>query len=469
MSTPIELWKNWEGRIVDGKFTLRQWLGGSDHSAVFLTERGGRQAQKAAIKLISAGNPDAGAQLSGWGDAAKLSHPHLIRLFECGRGQIDDTRVLYVVMEHAEENLAEILPVRALSAGEASEMLRPAAEALASLHRSGFVNSRIRPSNIMAVHDQLKISTDAVCRTGERRAARPRSAYDAPEMATSGPSPAADIWSLGATLVAVMTQKEPNAKNIVRENMVRENIVRENMARENVAREPAAVPETIPQPIRDIARQCLQIDPKQRSTASDILARLQPKAARTQAPPAAAPAGNKVLEARPLQEPPKLWIVASVAVVAILLIAWVGSKFVSHQPSVPAAETNSASPANVPAMQSPAPAPFSEKEKPAPTGVVRGSVRQQVTPDVSRNAQNTIQGRLKVVVEVSVDASGNVSGAKFVSPGPSVYFANRALAAARGWKFNPPQVNGQAAASVWVLHFQFRRTSIEVSPAEKNP
>lgn len=448
MSTPIELWRNWEGRVVEGKFTLRKWLGGSDHSAVFLTERGGRKAEKAAIKLISAGNPDAGAQLSGWGDAAKLSHPHLIRLFESGRGQIDDTRLLYVVMEHAEENLAEILPLRALSAGEASEMLRPAAEALASLHRSGFVNSRIRPSNIMAVHDQLKISADAVCRTGERRAARPRSAYDAPEMATTGPSPAADIWSLGATLVAVLTQKEPNAKN--------------------VAPEAVAVPETIPQPIREIARQCLQIDPKQRCTASDILARLQPKAARTQAPPAPAPAGNKLVEARPSQERPKLWIVASMVVVAILLIGWVGSKFMSHRPSVPA-ETNSASPANVPATQSPAPAPFSEKEKPAQKGIVPGSVRQQVTPDVSRNAQNTIEGRLRVVVEVSVNASGNVSEAKFVSPGPSVYFANRALAAARGWKFNPPQVNGQAAASVWVLRFQFRRTSIEVSPAETNP
>ncbi len=67
-----------------------------------------------------------------------------------------------------------------------------------------------------------------------------------------------------------MTQKEPNATNI---------------AWENISREAVAVPETIPQPIRDIARQCLQIDPKQRCTASDILARLQPRAARTQALP----------------------------------------------------------------------------------------------------------------------------------------------------------------------------------------
>ena len=448
MSTPIELWKNWEGRVVDGKFTLRQWLGGSDHSAVFLTERGGRQAQKVAIKLISAGNPDAGAQLSDWGEAARLSHPHLIRLFECGRGQIDDTRVLYVVMEYAEENLAEILPLRPLAADEASAMLQPSADALAYLHKSGLAHSRVRPSNIMAVQDQLKVSADAVCRAGERRAARARSAYDAPEMATAGPSPAGDIWSLGATLVAVMTQKEPNA---------------------NVAREPLAVPEAIPQPLRGIARQCLQIDAKQRGTASDILARLQPKAARTQAVPAPSPARNKVVETRPSHESRKLWIVVPVVIIAILLIAWVGSKFMSRQPPVPAADINSARPANVPATQSAAPAPFSGKEKPAQKESVRGSVLKQVTPDVSRNAQNTIEGRLKVVIEVSVDASGNVSQAKLVSPGPSVYFANRALGAARGWKFTPPQIDGQAAASTWVLRFQFRKTSIEVSPTEKNP
>ena len=93
----------------------------------------------------------------------------------------------------------------------------------------------------------------------------------------------------------------------------------------------------------------------------------------------------------------------------------------------------------------------------------------QVMPDVSRNAQNTIQGRLKVVVDVLVDASGNVSEANFVSRGPSTYFANRALAAARDWKFNPPQINGQAAPSEWVLRFQFRRTSVEVFPVEKHP
>jgi hypothetical protein len=159
MSTLSEHWKSWEGRVADGKFPLRQWLGGSDHGAVFLTDRTSSGPQKAAIKLIPADSREA-AQLSRWAEASKLSHPHLIRIFEYGRFQVDDTRLLYVVTEYAEENLAEILPLRPLTPDEASGMLGPTAEALAYLHKSGFVHGRIKPSNIMAVGDQLKISAD---------------------------------------------------------------------------------------------------------------------------------------------------------------------------------------------------------------------------------------------------------------------------------------------------------------------
>jgi len=118
-STPAELGRNWAGKVVDDKFPLRQWLGGSDHSAVFLTERAtGGGARKAAIKLIPAQNLDGDAQLSLWKSIARLSHPHLIQLFECGRCQIEGTRLLYVVMESAEENLEDL-------AG-CSDFIRPA-------------------------------------------------------------------------------------------------------------------------------------------------------------------------------------------------------------------------------------------------------------------------------------------------------------------------------------------------------
>lgn len=436
MSAPTELWKKWEGRVVDEKFPLRQWLGGSHHSAVFLT---GGESRKAAIKLISAQGLDEDAQLSRW-TASKASHPHLVRLFECGRCQIDGTRLLYVVMEHAEEDLAQILPLRALSPAETADMLRPTIETLASLHRGGLVHGRIKPSNIMAVGNQLKVSADGVCKIGDRGDPNVYSAYDAPETANAGLSPAADIWSLGMTLVAVLTQNEPKLGGR------------------------AGIPETIPQPFREIARRCLQIDPKQRCSEDEIVGLLKGQV----------PAREVVVETRDAMTAPrehrKGWVVVLIAIAAVLLGVLVAGKFILRQASAPAAETHPAQSAphpDTPAAQ--APVPFSEQKTSAHKGATRGSVLQQVQPEVSRSALNTITGRVKVGVRVAVDGSGKVTEAKLVSPGPSHYFANRALAAARQWRFNPPQVEGKAAPSEWLLRFQFGRTSTQVIPSEIKP
>ncbi len=205
--------KQWEGRIVEGKFPLQKLLGGSAHSAVFLTERNVNGFQNAAIKLIpaessSAENLNEDAQLFRWTDIAKLSHPHLIRLFESGRCQIDGANFIYLVMEYAEEDLAQVLPHRPLSPQEVQEMLPPTLDALIFLHHAGFVHGHVKPSNVMAVNNRLKISADHLRKTGER-ANKESTAYDAPELTSTGFSPAADVWSLGAMLVAVLTQQEP--------------------------------------------------------------------------------------------------------------------------------------------------------------------------------------------------------------------------------------------------------------------
>jgi hypothetical protein len=48
-----DTWKQWEGQIIDEKFPLLRYLGGSEPCAVFLTERQeGEGLVRAAIKLI---------------------------------------------------------------------------------------------------------------------------------------------------------------------------------------------------------------------------------------------------------------------------------------------------------------------------------------------------------------------------------------------------------------------------------
>lgn len=438
MSSLIDISKAWEGRIVDGKFPLQKWLGGSTHSAVFLTEHNVNGFQKAAIKLIpaevsSTDNLKEDVQLFRWADIAKLSHPHLIRLFESGRCHIDGTNLLYVVMEYAEEDLAQILPLRSLSSEEVREMLPPTVDALVFLHHAGFVHGHMTPSNIMAVNNQLKISADHLRKTGEREN-RESTVYDAPELPSIGFSPAADVWSLGATLVSILTQHEP---------------VKSRQQGD------AAVAETVPEPFREIAKRCLQVQPQRRGSLGEVLTKLK----------AHEPTPPKSLEQPRSVKRTNRWFILPIAVVLLLLAVWLGRKFMAQPPQLPAAETHSPESPTAPTA-APAPAPFPEKPEPAPTGNTPGSVLQQVLPQVSRSAQNTIQGHVKVSVQLSVDASGNVSQAKLISAGPSKYFANQALTAARRWKFKPPEKDGQATASEWLLRFQFGRISTQAFPAQ---
>src|ERR1700722_17883453 len=256
MSNP-GVWKTWEGRVVDGKFPLRQWLGGSDHSAVFLTERPGQPSPKLAIKMVAAEGTEADHQISRWRAASQLSPPNLIRLVDAGRCRLDNPSLLYVVMESAEGDLSQLLPQRPLVPGEATDMLPPVLDALSYLHGMGLVHGRIKPSNVLAVGNRLKLSSDQVFPAAEANSSRRRrDAYDAPETAAGIVSPASDVWSVGVTLVAALTQNTSFA-------------------------EPASgsdpnLPETVQQPFRGIARECLHLDPKRRCSIAEIQARLQP-------------------------------------------------------------------------------------------------------------------------------------------------------------------------------------------------
>ncbi len=100
---------------------------------------------------------------------------------------------------------------------------------------------------------------------------------------------------------------------------------------------------------------------------------------------------------------------------------------------------------------------------------VKGQVSHQVQPDVLASAMRTISGTVKVAVRVSVDSAGHVTNADVDSAGPSKYFANKALEAARQFAFQPADVAGQAVGSAWILHFDFKQSGVAVSAEETTP
>ncbi|MFZ0684640.1 MAG: protein kinase [Terriglobales bacterium] len=258
MSSALQLW---EGRVVaEGKFPLRICVGESDHSAVFETFGPviSPDSGKAAIKLIPTTANQADQQLLRWEAASELDHPNLIRILEAGRCELDDLQLLYVVEEFAEENLSQVLPERALTPEEVQGMLPAILRALLYLHGKGLVHAHLEPSNVMAIGDQVKLSSDSLIAPGENgRHERAPGAYNPPEAETGPLSTASDVWQLGVLLTEALTQRAPVS--------------------DPQHPTPAALPDGIPQPLVEIIENSLRVDPDRRWTVAQILSRLEGK------------------------------------------------------------------------------------------------------------------------------------------------------------------------------------------------
>lgn len=437
-----DAWKAWEGRVVDEKYPLRQWLGGSDRNAVFLTDRPGKPSEKAAIKLMDS-NGDGDREVARLRTATKLSHPHLLSIYDAGRCAMDGTSLVFAVMEFADEDLSQILPQRALNAAEVSDMLPPVLDGLAYLHNNGLVHSRIKPSNVLAAGEQLKLSADQITPAGGPAPARRGvGVYDAPEVASGTISPAADIWSLGVTIITALTQQANPAAG---------------------AQDDPGQPGNLPEPFRSIARECLHIDPQRRCSLDAIRARLQGECRSVPAEPEPVLLGERDSNRLPV-------FVIPLVLVVLALAAWGLFHSRGRDSSAQNSETASQPSVQPPPAVTAAPKP-SPSAAPAPTKRAKGAgwaVVHQVMPDVPQSAKNTIRGTIKISVRVEVDSSGKVTSARLKSAGPSKYFAGRAQKAAEQWQFSPPEANGQSAKSAWLIQYRFRRNGIQAS-AERIP
>jgi TonB family protein len=261
-----EDWTKWEGLIIDRVFPLRRYLGKSGHSVVFLTQHDAHNLPDAAIKLIPADPGMEEAQLSRWRIAAALSHPHLIRIFDSGRCRLGGHPFLFVVMEYAEQTLAQILPHRALTSDEVREMLLPTLDALAFLHGKNLVHGQLKPPNVLVVDDRVKLSSDNVRPAGDSSAATAEpSLHDSPEAKDGRISAAGDIWAVGVTIVEALTRSPP--------------------AWPDERREIVSWPAALPSAFVSIVRRCLSRYPAGRPAITDLKALIKRVA---QAPAASA-------------------------------------------------------------------------------------------------------------------------------------------------------------------------------------
>jgi TonB family protein len=538
----LENWKQCEGQTVDGRFRLEKFLASSESGAIFLTSCGEAQEQKAAIKFVDAIRAD-DSLLAQWRKAEQLSHPNLQKVYRSGRCRLANKEFLYVVEEFADENLGQVMPERALTVDEVREMLGPLTAAVLYLHGKGLVHTRIKPANILANGDRLLLCCDTLQAMGTPfTGARGRDIYDAPEAGSTGATAASDAWSLGITIVEALTQQPPKA----------------------IGSE-AQVPETMPEPLQNVARKLLRTDPVSRGTMAEISAMLNPQTATATAEavsPAAVPLSSvPAMPAAKLQTPkpvvperkarsyaikatqtvpptkgveiPSYAIPLGVIALIVLGVIFV-PKMLNQSPkaasvsiakasqaqmrekptteakkaevSQPAEVTSTvpdagktaevpekpttkvgdassaealpagsqdivkgAAPASasaaIPTLQESAPAEKSSSAVRA--SIAKGEVLEQVLPEISAKAQATIHGTFFTSVRVQVDAAGSVTDAQFESAGPSAFFADLAMKAAKKWTFSPPEVGGRSAPSEWVIRFQFSQNGAQAFPRQQ--
>lgn len=475
-----DVWERCSGQVVNGAFRLRRYLGSTDHGAVFLAECETPERSAVALKLVPAIPDLAESLLSSWRIAAGSAHPHLISLLGTGRCQLDQRPYLYAVMQYADQNLAQLLRNRALTEDEAREMLLPTLSALVFLHNRSLVQGGLKPANVLAVGDQLKLSSDTIRRANEGGAGRGTvSIYDPPEVRDGAYSTAGDIWGLGVTLFEALTRSPP--------------------AELHTRGRAVVLPHDFSPTFRELVAWCLSIRPSDRPKATEIVAWVR----RPAAPPARVPTLQPVATAepstsvsapqnsvtakpvtRPAESPkPKMTPVGAtrtgeprralpsqrrsfvpliIGAVAVLALSWMGLRTLSTHRTPAVAQTPQEAPLQTPGAAAPGavnggppPVLAASSTKPAPSDAAAlPAAVHEVIPDVPRRARQTIHGHVKVSVRVIVDKEGAVVATLVDDPGPSRYFERLAREAARQWTFPPADTE---ATRLKLVRFEFSR------------
>jgi TonB family protein len=342
-------------------------------------------------------------------------------------------------------------------------MLRQVMDALFWLHERNLVHGHLQPSNIMVVDDRIKLSSDRLQIAGTAGwVSSSAGKYDAPEANALAISPAADCWSLGMVLCETLTRRLPQWEG----------------------RGDPVVLAPPPPPFFGIARECIRVDLARRISLGDIREILEPA-------PAVRPRRVRRTRVRQAQIP---WAskARTMSLAVVLVAVWIVTMLVadSHLRPLLAAgpahsdlatqaqpQTQAQTAAQTLAQPSvPAARPPVSETQPRVAGaqaeqgpVVKGAVTDQVMPDIPQHILDDVQGHFQVHVAVEADAEGKVVEASLDSPGPSQYFANKALAAAKGWKFTPAESGGLAVASQWMLTFRFGDDGATVTATETTP
>ena len=205
---------------IAGRYRVVREVGRGGMGAVWLCEdeRLGRHVAVKQVGHVSGDTaPDVARAMREARSSAPLNHPNVVAIYDA----IDEGDHIWLVMEYVEgRTLAQIIaedgpvpPERVAQIGA------QVADGLAAAHERGTIHRDIKPSNILiGPEGRAKISDFGISRTvGEATLTQTgmlsgTPTYLSPEIARGqDPSPASDVWALGASLFAAVEGHPPYA------------------------------------------------------------------------------------------------------------------------------------------------------------------------------------------------------------------------------------------------------------------
>lgn len=322
----MELWTEYEGRTIDGIFPLTKLLRPEGRSAFFSTSNDAGVPR--LIRLIEA-HFDEDEILARWRRVTALNHPNILKLEEFGTVVIDDTSLIYAVMEPVDGNLGEVVNRQRLTVPETKQLAVSLVAALQTLHAQGFVHEHVAPANVLAVGEVVKLRSDCI--------------REAPAGPEGQALKARDLHDLAVVLLEALTQQrtlEAAARNLPLPAPF-DQVVPKAMSGEWGLVETAVALEPVASP-RNPSRAAIAAETRAAAeTNSSARTTMPSNSKRVEAPsftdPIRVPISDEVRRAGP-----GTGLMAVIALAAILIL-WLGWHFLHRRPANQSHQTSATS------------------------------------------------------------------------------------------------------------------------------
>lgn len=225
---PARIQDHQSGRLLDGRYRIGVRIARGGMASVYEAVDT-RLDRTVAVKIMHPGLGDATTHdddsfarrfVSEAKAAARISHPHVVAVFDQGRDESDGT--VYLVMEYVPGHTlrdtitkdAPMSPERALA------LLDPVLSALGAAHRAGLIHRDVKPENVLIADDgRVKVADFGLAKavsadtqhTATNGVLIGTVSYLAPELVVEQRADArADVYAVGVILFELLTGTKPH-------------------------------------------------------------------------------------------------------------------------------------------------------------------------------------------------------------------------------------------------------------------